>query len=62
MFGKELRSDLIPYMEAHYSTYAVEGDPSASRMHRAMAGLFDGRDAHRAHNTYYLFGGGGNRQ
>ena len=39
VFGKELRSDLIPYMEAHYSTYAVEGDPSASRMHRAMAGL-----------------------
>ena len=39
VFGKELRSDLIPYMEAHYSTYAVEGNTCASRMHRAMAGL-----------------------
>ena len=31
-FGKELRNDLIPYMDSHYSTYA-------DREHRAMAGL-----------------------
>ena len=31
-FGKELRNDLIPYMDSHYSTYA-------DRDHRAMAGL-----------------------
>lgn len=39
VFGKELRMDLIPYIEAHYSTYMVEGEPEASRQHRAMAGL-----------------------
>lgn len=31
-FGQELRNDLIPYMDSHYSTYA-------DREHRAMAGL-----------------------
>ena len=31
-FGQELRNDLIPYIDAHYSTYA-------GRDHRAMAGL-----------------------
>ena len=31
-FGEELRNDLIPYMDSHYSTYA-------DRDHRAMAGL-----------------------
>ncbi len=31
-FGQELRNDLIPYMDSHYSTYA-------DRDHRAMAGL-----------------------
>jgi len=43
-FGQELRNDLIPYIESHYSTYG--GDPTsesydmtASREHRAMAGL-----------------------
>ncbi|MCR4598260.1 MAG: hypothetical protein K5678_04435 [Acetatifactor sp.] len=51
-FGKELRGDLMPYIESHYSTYASEaiaaanGDAEAidkalqdSRDHRAMAGL-----------------------
>lgn len=42
-FGNELRYDLIPYMESHYATYAdykEEGyDLSATRTHRAMAGL-----------------------
>ena len=42
-FGQELRNDLIPYIEANYSTYAdysEDGyDMSASREHRAMAGL-----------------------
>lgn len=31
-FGKELRNDLIPYIDSHYSTYA-------DREHRAIAGL-----------------------
>ena len=31
-FGEELRNDLIPYMDSHYSTYA-------DRDHRAIAGL-----------------------
>ena len=31
-FGQELRNDLIPYIDAHYNTYA-------DRDHRAMAGL-----------------------
>lgn len=42
-FGNELRYDLIPYIESHYATYAEyseEGyDLTASRTHRAMAGL-----------------------
>ncbi|MCR5477807.1 MAG: hypothetical protein K6E92_09365 [Lachnospiraceae bacterium] len=42
-FGQELRNDLIPYIESHYSTYGdyAEGgyDLTASREHRAMAGL-----------------------
>ena len=43
LFGKELRNDLIPYMESHYSTYADYDengyDMSATREHRAIAGL-----------------------
>ncbi|MBQ0000285.1 MAG: hypothetical protein KBT01_01935 [Clostridiales bacterium] len=43
MFGNELRNDLIPYIESHYSTYAEYDengyDLSATRNHRAMAGL-----------------------
>ena len=42
-FGKELRNDLIPYIESHYSTYAEYDengyDMQATREHRAMAGL-----------------------
>lgn len=42
-FGKELRNDLIPFIEKTYSTYgeySVDGyDMSTSREHRAMAGL-----------------------
>ena len=42
-FGEELRNDLIPYIESHYSTYAAYSedgyDMQASRAHRAMAGL-----------------------
>ena len=42
-FGYELRNDLIPYIESHYSTYAEYDengyDLSATREHRAMAGL-----------------------
>ena len=42
VFGKELRNDLIPYIEENYATYAdyAEGyDMTANRDHRAMAGL-----------------------
>ena len=43
VFGQELRNDLIPYIESHYSTYAdysEDGyDMAATREHRAMAGL-----------------------
>ncbi len=43
VFGKELRNDLIPYIEKNYSTYAEYDengyDLSATREHRAMAGL-----------------------
>ena len=39
VFGKELRNDLIPYIEANYSTYVDADDMSLSREHRAMAGL-----------------------
>lgn len=42
-FGKELRNDLIPYIESHYATYGQSGekdyDMRADREHRAMAGL-----------------------
>ena len=42
-FGKELRNDLIPYIESHYATYGQSGksdyDMKADRDHRAMAGL-----------------------
>lgn len=42
-FGKELRNDLIPYIDEHYSTYAEfnpDGyDLTAARDHRAMSGL-----------------------
>lgn len=43
LFGYELRNDLIPYIESHYSTYAEYSeagyDLSEARTHRAMAGL-----------------------
>lgn len=42
LFGQELRNDLIPYIDSHYSTYAnyEEGyDLSEARAHRAIAGL-----------------------
>lgn len=43
VFGQELRDDLIPYIEANFSTYAdynEDGyDLTATRDHRAMAGL-----------------------
>lgn len=43
LFGLELRNDLIPYIESHYATYAEYDengyDLSATRTHRAMAGL-----------------------
>lgn len=42
-FGYELRNDLIPYIESNYSTYAEYSedgyDMSATRTHRAIAGL-----------------------
>ena len=40
-FGQELRNDLLPYMDAHFATYGsrTPDDLSASRNHRAMAGL-----------------------
>lgn len=40
-FGQELRNDLLPWIDAHYSTYGslTPDDPSASREHRYMAGL-----------------------
>lgn len=44
-FGRELRNDLIPAVEAKYSTYAdgvSEEELIASRDHRAMAGLSNG--------------------
>ena len=43
LFGQELRNDLIPYIERTYSTFATYDeagyDLSATRDHRAMAGL-----------------------
>lgn len=40
-FGQEIRNDLLPYIDAHYATYGsrIPDDLSASRDHRAMAGL-----------------------
>ena len=40
-FGQELRNDLLPWIDAHYSTWgtASPDDLSAAREHRAMAGL-----------------------
>lgn len=42
-YAYELRNDLIPYIESHYSTYAEYSedgyDLTATRTHRAMAGL-----------------------
>lgn len=43
LFGKELRDDLIPYIDSNYSTYADYDengyDLTMARNHRAMAGL-----------------------
>jgi len=43
VFGKELRNDLIPYIESRYSTYGEYDengyDLTKARDHRAMAGL-----------------------
>lgn len=43
LFGKELRDDLIPYIDRYYSTYADYDengyDLTKTRNHRAMAGL-----------------------
>lgn len=43
LFGKELRNDLIPYIDSRYSTYADYNkygyDLTKARNHRAMAGL-----------------------
>ena len=42
-FGKELRNDLIPYIDANFATYAEYSedgyDLTAARDHRALAGL-----------------------
>ena len=42
-FGKELRNDLIPYIDANFATYGeyseTRYDLTAARDHRAMAGL-----------------------
>ncbi|WP_029321101.1 alpha/beta hydrolase [Butyrivibrio sp. AE3004] len=42
-FGEELRNDLIPYLDSHYSTYGEYDeagyDLSEARAHRAIAGL-----------------------
>ncbi|MBO2515880.1 MAG: hypothetical protein CW338_01200 [Clostridiales bacterium] len=43
LFGKELRNDLIPFIESRYSTYGEYDengyDMTAAREHRAIAGL-----------------------
>ena len=41
VFGKELRNDLLPWIDAHYATWGADtpDDPAAAREHRAMAGL-----------------------
>ena len=40
-FGKELRNDLLPWIDAHYATWGsrTPDDLTAARDHRAMAGL-----------------------
>lgn len=41
-FGKELRNDIVPFVESKYSTYAKSTDPEglkASRDHRIMGGF-----------------------
>ena len=40
-FGQEIRNDLLPYIDSHYSTYGslTPDDLSAARDHRYMAGL-----------------------
>ena len=40
-FGREIRNDLLPWMDAHYATYGslTPDDLSAARDHRCMAGL-----------------------
>lgn len=40
-FGQEIRNDLLPYIDAHYSTYGslTPDDLTAARDHRYMAGL-----------------------
>ena len=40
-FGKEIRNDLLPWMDAHYATFGATSpeDLSAAREHRYMAGL-----------------------
>ena len=41
VFGQELRNDLLPYIDANFATYGskTQDDLTASRNHRAMAGL-----------------------
>ncbi len=41
LFGQELRSDLLPWVDAHFATWAARhpDDPDGAREHRAMAGL-----------------------
>ena len=40
-FGREIRNDLLPWIDAHYSTYGslAPDNPAAAREHRYMAGL-----------------------
>ncbi len=40
VFGKEIRGDLLPWIDSHYATWAAKHpDDAAIREHRAMAGL-----------------------
>jgi enterochelin esterase-like enzyme len=62
-FAHELRKDLIPYIESHYSTYAggdvTDANLVKTRMHRAFAGLSMGSmTTYRAalYANYDLFG------
>ena len=40
-FGREIRNDLLPWIDSHYATYGADSpeDPAAARAHRYMAGL-----------------------